>query len=102
MSSKENKSFKIENHIGIYDGFILDSDCDKAIKLFEERVKFKKTFNRMQSEKLQGHLKMDEATDFHYELDVWQRDLQNIIFNFDICLKNYETHTSIKEYIIST
>lgn len=100
MSSlKENKNIKIDNHIGIYDGFILDSDCDKAIKMFEDRVKFKKTFNRMQSERLGGHIKNDESTDFYYELDIWQNDLKNIILNFDVCLKHYENYTSIKDYI---
>jgi hypothetical protein len=99
MSSKENKNFKIENHIGIYDGFILDSECDKAIKMFEDRVKFKQTFNRMQCERAGVHLKNDEATDFYYDLDIWQHDLKNIVTNFDMCLKNYEVHTSIKDYM---
>jgi len=95
----ESRNIKIENHIGIYDGFILPSECEQSIKTFEERVKFKKTFNRMQSEGTSGHLKNDEAANFYYDIDVWYKDLKNILVNFDIALKHYETHTSIKNYI---
>ena len=98
-SKNNDRSVKIENHIGIYDGFILDSDCDKTIKMFEDRVKFKQTFNRVQSERMGGHLKNDEATDFYYDIDMWHHDLNNIVVNFDMCLKNYENHTSIKDYM---
>ena len=94
----ESKNIKIENSIGIYDGFILPSECEKAIKLFKDRVKFNKTFNRMQAERVGGHMKNDEAADFYYDIDVWYKDLKTIMINFDMALKNYETQTSIKEY----
>ena len=40
--SKE-KIFKIENFIGLYDNYISEDECDKAIKLFDQQKKFQKT-----------------------------------------------------------
>jgi len=95
----EDRKVKIENHIGIYDGFILPSDCEKAIELFEQRTKFNQTYDRMQAERMSPHLKNDLATDLDYRnLTIWQHDMKNILVNFDMALKMYENSTAIKEY----
>ena len=99
-SKMENRKVTIEDHIGIYDGFILPSDCEKAIEIFKQGTKFNKTYNRMQSERMPTHLKHDVATDLNYtNLTLWQDELKTLLINFDMALKMYETHTSIKEYL---
>ena len=40
------KESKIENFIGMYDNYITEEECNKAIKLFENQYKFNKTMNR--------------------------------------------------------
>jgi len=44
------KTAKIENFIGTYDNYIMDEECDKAIKLFEEQDRFHNTLNRKKFE----------------------------------------------------
>ena len=45
------KTVNITNFIGVYDNYIIDEECNKAIKLYEDQDKFRKTINRIQSEK---------------------------------------------------
>ena len=52
MKDEKNlkKTVNIDNFISIYDNYILKSECDKAIKLFEDQDKFKNTINRLNFE----------------------------------------------------
>ena len=44
------KTVNIDNFIGVYDGYITPEECNKAIELFNQQDKMKKTFNRITSE----------------------------------------------------
>lgn len=98
---KENeRKIDIKNHIGIFDGFIPPVDCKKAIEFFKSRSKFNKTYNRMQAERAPTNLKNDVATDLDYRnLTLWKNELKNLLVNFDLALKMYETSTNVKEYV---
>ena len=45
------KTVNITNFIGVYDGYITEQECQKAINLFDEQDKFNKTMNRRDNEK---------------------------------------------------
>ena len=47
---EKNKTQEIKNFIGIYDNYITEEECDKAINLFKEQNKFNNTLNRLQFE----------------------------------------------------
>jgi hypothetical protein len=98
---KENeRKIDIKNYIGIFDGFILPVDCKKAIEFFENRSKFNDTFNRMQAERAPSNIKNDVATNLdHRNLTLWKDELKNLLVNFDLALKMYETSTNVKEYV---
>ena len=84
------KTVSINNFIGIYDNYILPGECDKAIKLFEDRDKFNKTINRIESEKTSVLIKQDQQ--FYAEpsnLNVWWEDLKTMMVNFDIAWNHY-------------
>jgi hypothetical protein len=44
------KTVNINNFIGVYDNYILPKECNNAIKLYEDQVKFNNTVNRLTSE----------------------------------------------------
>jgi hypothetical protein len=46
----EKLNVDINNFIGVYDGFIPDSEIDKALLLYTSEEKLRHTFSRIQSE----------------------------------------------------
>ena len=44
------KTVNITNFIGVYDGYIMDEECNRAIKIFEDQDKFNNTLNRKEFE----------------------------------------------------
>ena len=52
MKDEKNmeKTVNINNFIGVYDIYITPQECNKAIKLFENENKFKRTLDRRQFE----------------------------------------------------
>jgi hypothetical protein len=94
------KSIQIKDWIGIYDGFILPSECDKAIKIFEQENEFKNTFSRMTSENTGPNKKNDLQLFCNpANITLWHKDLKVMIANFDIALKNYLMQTDITNLI---
>tara|TARA_E500000318_G_scaffold100058_2_gene102496 strand:- start:1850 stop:2452 length:603 start_codon:yes stop_codon:yes gene_type:complete len=92
------RTASINNFIGIYDGYILEQDCQNAIDFFNGQQKINKTFTREASEKASSMIKKDSqyfASGANYE--VWLKTLKPLMFNFDMALKHYETNTGIKE-----
>jgi len=90
----KEKTFKIENFIGIYDNYITEDECNKAIKLFEEQNKFKQTLDRKAFE----NAPVVEKKDLQYftggnNLNVWWSELKSLIFNFDQAFKHYIKET---------
>ena len=91
--SKE-KIFKIENFIGLYDNYISEDECDKAIKLFDQQKKFQKTLDRKAFENAMAV----EKKDMQYfassgNLDVWWAELKSLVVNFDQAFKHYIQET---------
>ena len=84
------KTVNITNFIGVYDNYITDEECNKAIKLYEDQDKFRKTINRIQSEKSSILQKQDQqyfATGNN--IDVWWETLKIMMINFDLAWNHY-------------
>tara|TARA_R110000796_G_scaffold85850_1_gene186061 strand:- start:477 stop:1067 length:591 start_codon:yes stop_codon:yes gene_type:complete len=84
------KTVNINNFIGIYDNYITEEECKKAIKIFEKQNDFNNTLNRQSIERASVLHKQDQ----HYfaspdNINIWWDDLKTIIFNFDIAFKHY-------------
>lgn len=80
---------KIENFIGVYDGYILPKDCDDVINCYNIQDEFNKTFTRMQFENSQVSHKKDKHCFLHNDVNVWWKDLKVTINNFDLAFKHY-------------
>jgi|TARA_Y100000114_G_scaffold154287_1_gene176010 hypothetical protein len=88
------QQYKIENFIGIFDNYITQQECDKAIRLFERENKFKKTLSRKQFE----DASIVEKKDVQYfagsgNLDIWWEDLKSLMINFNLAFNHYLQET---------
>ena len=86
----DEKTYSINNFIGVYDNYITPEECNKAIKLFEDQVKFNNTVNRLDFEQSPVTQKQDQQF-FAAEsnLDIWWEDLKLTILNYDLAWKHY-------------
>tara|TARA_R100001463_G_scaffold74843_2_gene128850 strand:- start:190 stop:789 length:600 start_codon:yes stop_codon:yes gene_type:complete len=86
----KEKTYTIENFVGIYDNYITDQECDKAIKFYEDQNKFNRTFSRINTEQSSVLHKQDQqyfaAPD---NIDIWWRELKSMMVNFDMALQHY-------------
>ena len=103
------KTVNITNFIGVYDNYITTEECNKAIKIFEDQSKFKKTVNRQGAENISVLQKQDQQYFANPEtLDIWWEDLKTIIFNFDLAWNHYLENTgcagaySVKNFFFTT
>jgi len=95
----DSKNCSIENFVGVYDGYIPEHDCDKAIQYFENEAELKKTITRMGSEKSSPYIKKDQQLFCNAENVIgWWKELRPFFFNFDICLKHYVEHNGIQGF----
>ena len=46
----DKKKIEINNFIGVYDNYITEQECNKAIELYENQNKFNNTVNRIGGE----------------------------------------------------
>jgi len=84
------KTVNITNFIGVYDNYITEQECNKAIKLYEDQNKFNNTVNRIGGEKASILQKQDQQYfAAPYNLDVWWEDLKSMMVNFDIAWSHY-------------
>jgi hypothetical protein len=83
------KTGNISNFIGVYDNYILDLECKKAVDLFQQEDKLKRTLNRLSSEK-SGVLQKEDQ---QYFID----GVKPLMLNFDIALKHYLKYTGFLE-----
>ena len=98
MMNNNLRKQNIENFIGVYDNWIPEADCKKAIELFERPVKFKHTVNRQNFENAPILQKKDNqffASDANH--DFWFEEMKYLLVNFDVALKHYEKATGVKE-----
>ena len=92
------KKINIDNFIGVYDNYITKKECDKAIKLYENQNKFNNTINRIGFENASILKKQDQQFFAQQDnLNVWWKELESIIFNFDIAFKHYTQNTGASE-----
>ena len=93
-----DKTVNITNFIGIYDGYVSEEECKKAIHLYDEQDKFNKTMDRIQTENVSVLVKKDKQFFINPgNIDVWWEDLKSLIANFDITFKHYIQNTGASE-----
>ena len=98
VEKKIEKKVNIDNFIGVYDNYILDSDCDKAIKLFEEQDKFNKTLDRTTFENATSLQKKDKQYFANTNnINIWHKRLEPIILNFDLAFNHYINNTGARD-----
>ena len=92
------KTVSIDNFIGVYDNYIMKEDCDKAIRIFERQSKFHKTMNRIKFENAPIAEKKDEQFFANgANIEIWWRDLNSMIMNFNTAWNHYAQHTGAKQ-----
>ena len=94
----KEKTVNINNFIGVYDNYITEEECDKAIKLFEDQNKFNNTVNRIGFEKA-SILKKQDQQFFAAppNIDVWWEDLRSMMVNFEMAFKHYVQNVGADE-----
>ena len=98
VEKKIEKKVNIDNFIGVYDNYILDSDCDKAIKLFEEQDKFNKTLDRTTFENATSLQKKDKQYFANTgNINIWHKRLEPMILNFDLAFNHYINNTGARD-----
>ena len=92
------KTVNITNFIGVYDNYITEQDCNKAIEIFEDQNKFNNTINRIAFEKA-SILKKQDQQFFAVpgNMNIWWEELKSMIFNFDIAWSHYQKNVGALE-----
>jgi len=92
------KTVNIDNFIGIYDNYVTEQECSRAIKLYENQNKFKNTLDRINFENAPILQKQDKQF-FAGEnnIDVWWEDLKPMMVNFDLAWAHYIQQTGARE-----
>lgn len=89
-----DKKSDINNFIGVYDNYITKDECKKAIQLYKNQNKLKKTFDRIILENAPITLKKDKTFFAHEKnIDIWFNDLKALMGNFDIAFNHYLKNT---------
>ncbi len=84
------KTVNIDNFIGVYDNYITEEECNKAIKLFEDQNNFKNTINRIGFEKASILQKQDQQFfAAPNNVNVWWESLKSMMVNFDLAWNHY-------------
>ena len=92
------KTVKIDNFIGIYDGYITKEECNKAIELYENQNKLNQTVNRIGAEQSSILQKQDQQFfAANNNVDVWWESLKPMMFNFDMAWKHYAKNTGAED-----
>ena len=88
------KTVDISNFIGVYDNYIMEQECNKAIELYENENKFNNTVNRKFFEKASILEKQDKQYFANGgNIDVWWESLKPMMVNFEMAFKNYIENT---------
>jgi len=94
----ENKKRHIElkQHIGIYDGFIPENECDKAISYYEKQNLLNKSYDRLQTENANINIKNDKAITLgNPDVNTWFEEFKPLLVNFDLALRHYQDATGV-------
>jgi len=88
------KTVNITNFIGVYDNYITEEECNKAIQLYEDQNKFNRTLNRLRGENISILKKQDQQFFASpNNIDVWWEAVKPMMVNFDIAWNHYLKHT---------
>jgi len=86
----KEKTINIKNFIGVYDNYITEQECNKAIKLYEDQNKFNNTINRIGFEKASVLQKQDQQYfAMPDNINVWWESLKPMMVNFDLAWNHY-------------
>ena len=91
----KKRHVEFKDHIGIYDGYIPDTECDKAIQYFEKENALNKAYDRLQSENANLNFKNDKAITLAEHVDTWFEELRPLLVNFDMALRHYQDATGV-------
>mgnify|MGYP003640172150 CR=1 FL=1 len=93
----ENKKRHIElkDHIGIYDGYVPDVDCDQAINFFKQENDLNKAYDRLQSENSNLNKKNDKSITLNEHIETWFDEFKPLLVNFDMALRHYQDATGV-------
>jgi len=90
----KEKTVNITNFIGVYENYITDQECQKAINLYEQENKFNNTVNRIGSETSSITAKQDQQYFANSgNIEIWWETLKPLILNFDQAFKHYIKNT---------
>jgi hypothetical protein len=91
------KKVSINNFIGVYDNYITQEDCNKAIRLFDDENEFNKTVNRIGAENVSILMKQDQQLFCVPDnIKIWWERLKPLMYNFDIAWKHYNETTGAR------
>lgn len=91
----KKRHVEFKDHIGIYDGYIPDVECDKAINFFKNENALNKAYDRLQSENSPLTKKNDKAITLSEHVDTWFENFKPLLVNFDMALRHYQDATGI-------
>ena len=88
------KTVNIDNFIGVYDNYITEEECKKAIQLYEDQNKFNNTVNRINGEQSSILDKQDQQLFANpHNINVWWETLKSIVVNYDLAWNHYIKNT---------
>jgi hypothetical protein len=90
----------IEDFIGVYDGWLPDEVCDKAIDLFKDLDHAKQSYTRLdQSKDFTSENRKDVSVDLEFkEVKTWPNLIHPLIPNFMNAVNDYLKHVPLKHY----
>ena len=91
----KKRNIELKNHIGIYDGYIPEVECDKAIAYYEKQNALNKAYDRLQSENSSITIKNDKAISLNENVTTWFEEFKPLLINFDMALRHYQDATGI-------
>jgi molecular chaperone GrpE (heat shock protein) len=95
MEQSKKRHVELKDHIGIYDGYIPDIECDKAIQFFEKQNALNKAYDRLQSENANLNFKNDKAITLNEHIETWFEEFKPLLVNFDMALRHYQDATGV-------
>ena len=90
----KEKTVSIENFIGVYDNYITEEECKKAIEVYEQQHAFNNTINRIAQEKASVLQKQDQQFYLYgNNINVWWDKLRSMIVNYELAWNHYIKNT---------
>ena len=95
LEKVKKRHVEFKEHIGIYDGYIPEVECDKSITYYEKQNNLNKAYDRLQSESSSITNKSDKAVSLTDNVETWFEEFKPLLVNFDMALKHYQDATGI-------